>query len=315
MCTWLRSYSYIIYLMLISSSSFALTDLEIAMKGFAYDVTCSHPSDLNFCVPSSNSDAAKQACELRLSALRVARPERQYLSIISVITKTNGDRSCLFKYKVDTVVTEFSETYDLAFKTGMCPPRDSPPPEAISFSRQGRWFPQELPPKRCYKNCEYASAQGFSVKHYTFTNGVLSEFTQVTAPKSTQNFCHIEPEPIRNDEGEITYDASCEDNIFKTFCDFVEWFRSDSEMPQAPEVQQKSLELSYLKVDHVWIEDNADNLCFAPIEFNFYLPFASEEVKQEVTFDRLCGALSIMGNLWRALWLLLATYIIFGGRK
>lgn len=315
MYSWLRSYSYIILLMLVSSSSFALTELEIAMKGFSYDVICSHPSDLNFCVPASESDAAKQACNLRLAALSVAEPHRQYMSSVEVVTRTNGVKTCVFKYKVNTITTEFSVTYDLDNKKGMCPPRDAPPPEPILFSRNGRWFPQELPPKRCYKNCEYGSAQGFSVKHYTFTNGVLSQFTQQTAPRSTQAFCTIEPEPSRNTQGEITYDASCEDNIFKTFCDFVEWFRSDSEMPTSPDVQQKSLELSYLKVDHVLIEDNADNLCFAPIEFNFYLPWSRDELKQEVTFDRLCGAFGIIGNLFRALWLILAAYIIFGGRK
>lgn len=315
MYSWLRCYLYIVFLMTLSSSSFALTDLEIAMKGFAYDVVCSHPSDLNFCVRADSGNPNEAACNLRLVALRAAEPHRQYLSTFEVFTRTNGVKTCIFKYKVDTVTTEYSVTHDLANKTGMCPPRDAPPSPPIAFSRQGRWFPQELPPTRCYKNCSYSEARGFSVKHYVFTNGVLSEFTQQTPPKSTQEFCHHEPEPIRNDDGEITYDASCEDNIFKTFCDFIEWFRSDADMPTSPEVDQKELEFSYLKIDHIWIDrNNADN-CFQPVEFNFFLPWSRTEVKQEVTFERLCGGIYSLGNLWRALYLLAACYIIFGGRK
>ena len=61
MYSWLRGYLYIVLLMIISSSSFAVTEKEIAMGGFAYTVYCSHPSNLDFCVNASYTDAKKQA--------------------------------------------------------------------------------------------------------------------------------------------------------------------------------------------------------------------------------------------------------------
>lgn len=314
MYSWLRSYCYIIYLMFISSSSFALeiTSKEISMGGFAFPVVCSHPSDLNYCVAISESEAEKKACSLWQVKL-----DTTYGYAFQGIITSGSTKFCHWKGKNPSNGTNSETTQQLSYKNGLCPLGGAPPPDQIAFSRQGRWFPQELEGNRCYRSCEYSNGQSFDYKQYVFTNGVMTNFTEnmTSRLRSNQKFCNPVAEPKRNDEGEITYDASCEDSFLKVFCNFVEWYRSDAEMPDTPEVQQKSLDLSLLKVDHIQIDDNADNLCFAPTEFNFFIPWSRDEMTQEVKYTEMCSKLNSLGNLWRALFLIAAAFIIFGGRN
>lgn len=306
-------YLYAILLICISSSSFAIevTDKDIAMGGFAYSVICAHPSSLNYCVNIEEQDAQKKACELWQLNLN-----QTYGYVFVSIIPGTPDR-CLYEGKNPSNGLKASTTQALYRKNGLCPAKDQPPPEQIVFSRNGRWFPQELNSERCFRSCNYTNGKSFDYKHYVFTNGVITSFTESTTSrlKSVAEFCDPEPEPERNSEGEITYDASCEDNIFKVFCDFVEWFRSDSEMPEAPSVESEQLNLGYIKTDLVSTNLPQNTTCFEPIEFNLFLPWSRDEVKQVISFTSMCNGIDSFGNFLRVLYLLHAAFIVFGGRK
>lgn len=320
MHSWLRCYLYFVFLIVISGNSLADTPTQqvIQLGGYPYPVVCSHPSDLNYCFDSTKANAEQKACDYAL-AVESANYQglRTYESSATVEIQSNGVRRCLFKYKVESSTTLRTSNASLSQKNGMCPLRDSPPPRQVLVVRQGRWFPQELPSERCFDSCKYSNGQSFTYKHLVYTNGVMTEFKESTSSrlKSVQEFCTHEPEPVRNNEGEVTYESSCEDAVFSQICDFINWFRNDAEMPEAPQVENKNLDLGYLKTDHVNIEHNADNVCFDPIEFNLPLHWLNTQVKQEISFDQMCSKIVAMGNIWRALYLIAAAYIIFGGRK
>lgn len=311
----LCSYCYFIYLMIISSSSFATaTPKDIAMGGYAFPVVCTSPTDLNYCVKSNQPDAEKQACFLWQVKLD---PTYGY-AFTSVQSLSNGTKQCLWTGKIPSNGSVSYYTIGLTYKSGLCPAQDAPPPEQVVFSRTGRWFPQELSNKRCYRSCEYQNGQSFDYKQYTFTNGVMTTFTEKMNSRlqSTQTFCDPVPEPARNDQGEITYDANCDDSFLTVFCNFVEWYRSDAEMPTAPEVQRKELPIDHaLNTNLIDTGLPENTTCFQPIEFNLFLPFSRHEIKQEVSFDNMCSKIEEFGNLWRALYLIGACFIIFGGRK
>lgn len=313
MYSWLRCYLYIVLLMCISSSSFALevTQKEISMGGFAFPVICSHPSNLSYCVDATKS-SAEAACALMNVTITSQYAEYGY-TFTGVSTLSNGIKRCEWEGRNPSNQTKTYQSAALSTKTGLCPVQDAPPPAQVVFSRNGRWFPQELESNRCFRSCEYSNGKSFEYKHYAFTNGVMTNFTENMSSrlKSNQKFCDPVPEPSRNDQGEITHDANCDDSFLTVFCNFVEWYRSDAEMPEAPKVESEQLNLGYIKADHVHIEANADNLCFAPVEFNMFLPWSRTEVKQEVRFDAMCGGIDSFGNFLRALYLLHAALIIF----
>lgn len=302
MYSWLRGYLYIVLLMIISSSSFAVTQKEIDMGGFAFPVICSHPTILGYCVPVEQG--AQAACMLWQTNLD---PKYGY-SLVSY------GSTCLFEGRNPTSGSKVTTTQALSNKQGLCPSHDAPPPTQVIFSRNGRWFSQELGSNRCYRSCEYSNGQSFDYKHYVFTNGVMTNFTENmnSRLKSNQKFCDPVAEPSRNSEGEITYDANCDDSFLTVFCNFVEWYRSDSEMPEAPEVENKTLDIAtHLKTDHVRIEANAENLCFEPVEFNLVIPWTREEVKQQVSFNAMCNGISSIDGFLHVLYLLHAAFIIF----
>lgn len=309
MYSWLRGYLYIVFLMIVSSSSFALevTQKEIDMGGFAFPVYCSDPSDLSYCVPQTQG--AEPACYIY--GLHLA-PEYGY-SFSGVKNMENGTTRCEWLGRNPNTGLEAYASVQIYSKNGLCPTKDNPPPAQVVFSRNGRWFPQELPAERCYRSCMYSNAQSFTHKHYVFTNGVMTNFTENMSNrlKSKEQFCEQDPEPSRNDAGEITYDAGCEDNVFSVFCDFVEWFRSDSEMPEAPKVESEQINLGYIKTDWVRTNNDHNTVCFEPVEFHFFIPWSRNEVKQEVNFQPLCDGIDSFGNFLRALYLLHAALIIF----
>jgi hypothetical protein len=311
MHSWLRGYLYIVLLMCISSSSFALevTQKDKDMGGFAFPVICSAPSDLTLCVKSE--DGLKAACDL----YSVKLPSTYGFSY-SGTYGTYPNINCLWEGKNPVNGNKSSASQPLTFRNGLCPVSGSPPPVQVIFSRNGRWFSQELSSKRCFRSCEYSNGQSFDYKHYVFTNGVMTNFTEKMDNRLTSNalFCENLPEPSRNDQGEINYEAGCEDNMFKVFCDFVEWFRSDSEMPEAPKVDNNSVPFdSALKTDRINMPDNfsPNTTCFEPVTFRLYLPFSRDEVEQEISFISMCSKLEEFGNLWRAFYLLGALFIIF----
>lgn len=291
--------------------SLEVTDLETGHGGFAFNTVCSHPTNLSFCV--ALEDGPEAACALYQPTLD---PKYSY-KFSGVITLSNGVKRCEWVGKNPANNTPVYNSAQLTYKTGLCPAKEAPPPEIVKFGRQGRWFPQELDSNRCYRSCEYSNAQSFDFRHILFTNGVITDFTEKANARlrSNQKFCYMQTEPIRDSSGEVTYESNCDDATFKQICDFINWFRNDSEMPEAPKVESEQINLGYIKADHVQIESNASNLCFEPHEFNFFLPWSLDEVKQEIRFDSICSKINEYGNLWRALYLLAACYIIFGGRK
>lgn len=313
MYSWLRGYLYIVLLMIVSSSSFALTPEEQAFQGFAFNTICSHPSDLGFCFKADEGNAQQDACLAWMSYMQSGQTgtnARQY--------SFDGARNntCYYNYVVVSTGAKGSNSQALVTRAGQCPTQGAPPPETIIFGRQGRWFPQEVAGKRCYKKCEYSvTTTTFSVKHYVFTNGILSQFTETgERAKSLAKFCFAEPEPIRNDQGEVTEDASCSDNVFKVFCDFVNWYRTDAEMPEAPEVENKTLQIdSYLKNDHVKVNPNgtSEYQCFEPVELKFFIPLTRQETTVSIEFYNLCNILREMSLFFHALYLLHAAFIIF----
>ncbi|WP_151798913.1 hypothetical protein [Acinetobacter calcoaceticus] len=310
MYSWLRSYLCIIFLMIISSSSFAVDPKVTSMGGFPYTVICSHQTNLDYCVDARTMNAKENACRLWMNNLSTL-----YGYAFDSVILAGGKDTCIYRGKNPSNGTDVSTTQTLVTKSGLCPVSGNPPPTKVIFSRQGRWFPQELPDKRCFRNCNYSGGQSFTYKHYSFTNGIVTEFTDAGGLKSVEEFCDAVPEPIRDSQGEITYDAGCQDNMFKVFCDFVEWFRSDSEMPTAPEVENKSLAIDqHLKTDWVLLEQNG-YVCFDPVNFDLYLPFSGDEFKYEMDFMNLCNKFYEFGNIWRALYLFTACFIVFGGRN
>lgn len=320
MRSWLRCYLYFVFLIVISGNSLADTPTQqvINLGGYPYPVVCSHPSDLNYCFDSTKPNAEQKACDYAL-AVESANYQgtRTYESPATTETLSNGVKRCSFKYKIQDSSTLRSSYAALSQKNGICPARDNPPPRQVLVVRQGRWWPQELPSERCFDSCKYSNGQSFDYKHLVYTNGVMTEFKESSSSrlKSQQEFCTHEPEPIRGNDGEVTYESNCEDAVFSQICDFINWFRNDAEMPEAPQVENKNLDLGHLKTDHILIEHNAENICFEPVEFNMFLPWNRAEVKQEVSFSQMCSKIQSFGNLWRALYLIAAAYIIFGGRK
>lgn len=308
----LRCYLYAFLLIFVSTMTHALevTDKVKAMGGFPFPVICSDPSDLSLCVDAN--EGVDQACYLfepkldTKSGFSYAGTYGTYPNILCLWKGTNP-----YNGRPNSVSTT------ITFRTGLCPAQDQPPPVQAIFSRNGRWFPQELEDQRCFRSCLYTNGQSFDHKHYVFTNGIMTKFTERMNARlrSSQKFCEPAPEPSRNTEGEITYDANCDDSMFKVFCDFVEWYCSDTEMPDAPKVETEQLDLGLLKTDHFVIDSNAETQCFAPIEYNSFIEFSRTEVKQEISFNFLCSKIEEFGNLWRAMYLLTACFVIFGGRK
>lgn len=311
--SWLRCYLYAIFLICFATVTHVAhaADAKVtSMGGYPYSVVCSHPTNLDFCVDARLPTAKESACRMWMTQL-TSTYSYSFDSVIS----GSPDR-CLFKGTNPTNGTPVNSTQALTTKTGLCPPQGNPPPVTVVFSRQGRWFPQELENKRCFRNCSYSGGQSFTYKHFSFTNGIVTEFTSVTGGlKSEEEFCDAVPEPVRNSEGEVTYDAGCQDNMFKVFCDFVEWFRNDSEMPEAPKVEADQVNLGYIDASHIVIESNADNICFEPTVFEFHIPWSGDVAKQEIDYSIFCSKLRNLGNIWRALYLIAACYVIFGGRK
>ena len=308
----LRGYLYIILLMCISSSSFAITDEEKAYGGFATNAICSHPTILDYCV-TEEQGGAKQACLLWLVNMQAGQsqnPNPIQWNFDSIVSDT-----CVYKGIQANTGYPNSTTRALETKEALCPTRDKPPPSQISFSRNGRWFPQELESTRCYKKCEYrVLPTTFTAKHYAFTNGVLTQFTENSNQRagSNEKLCFNTVEPSRNSDGEIIEDSSCANNVFKVFCDFVNWYRNDSEMPEPPEVENKTLDIAtHLKTDHVRIQSNANNQCFQPVEFDLNLPWANLQVKKEISFDQMCVAIMDFNGFLHVLYLLHAALIIF----
>ncbi|MHC6186232.1 hypothetical protein ACYU0V_08855 [Acinetobacter sp. X9] len=309
--SWLRCYLYAFFLIFISITAHAADPKTIAMGGFPYTVVCSHQTNLDYCVDARSMNAKETACKLWMTNLSTLYG----YAFDRIITGTTTD-TCLYRGKNPSNGTDVSTTQTLVTKNGLCPPSGNPPPTKVIFSRQGRWFPQELPEKRCFRNCNYSGGQSFTYKHFSFTNGIVTEFTDAGGLKSVEEFCDAVPEPVRNSEGEITYDAGCQDNMFKVFCDFVEWFRNDSEMPEAPKVEAESVNLGYIDAGHIVVQGDAMHQCFEPTIFKMYLPWGDgEEIEQEINYSTFCTKITTMGNIWRALYLIAACYVIFGGRK
>ena len=311
----LRCYLYIILLMCISSSSFALTDEQKAFSSFAENTICSHPTVLDYCVPITESDSAKKACMLWLVGLQAGQAGQA--NPISWTFKNITNNYCFYDGIQANTGNQNSNAQPLVSRTGMCPQLDSPPPKQILFTRKGRWFSQEVTGTRCFERCEYtATSSTFIAKNYVFTNGVLTQFTEnmSSRAKSNAKLCFSEPEPARNDDGEITEDASCSDNVFKVFCDFVNWYRTDAEMPDAPDVENKTLDIpTYLKTDHVAVNPNgtSDFMCFTPIEFDLYLPFSQTRVQKSVEFYSMCAKLRDFSFFLQMFYYLHAAFIIF----
>lgn len=304
-----RLYLYLYYIFVVSiltiSTSHALEPLEIQYGGFAETMYCSHPSDLSFCTPTTQPKL--NACQKWLSYLQATpNPTRQFNSV------TLSGNSCIAQYTNKSDQTAGTDSTGIITRAGKCPAKGASATPPISFSRQGRWFAQEVTGTKCWKGCDFGEVS-FTAKHLVYTNGIITQFTQTNA-KSLAQFCIIEPEPVRNSNDEITYESNCDDAVFKQICDFINWFRTDAEMPVAPPVESTSLDIDqYLKTDRVLVDaaGTIDMQCFAPQEFNLYLPWASIEVKQTVSFMPICDGLNTFGNFLRALYLLHAALIIF----
>jgi hypothetical protein len=296
------------------SHSLEVTPKETAMGGFAFPVICSHSTNLSYCVDATKS-TAEAACALMTVTITSQYAQFGY-TFTGVSTLSNGTKRCEWEGRNPSNQTKTYQSAILTTKSGLCPAQDSPPPEQVIFSRNGRWFPQELDSKRCFRSCEYSNGQSFNYKHYVFTNGVMTNFTENMSNrlKSTQTFCDPVPEPSRNSQGEITYDAGCEDNMFKVFCDFVEWFRSDSEMPEAPDVQSKNLDLGNIDGSKINIDIvRGGNHCLPPFERDFTINIMNVSYTHHAKVDLMdiCSSLWSMGNFFRVMYLMSAAFIIF----
>ncbi|HEN9553113.1 TPA: hypothetical protein U9I90_003700 [Acinetobacter baumannii] len=307
----LRRYLYAFFLIFFATLSHAADPKVISMGGYPYTVVCSHATNLDFCADARVANAKETACRLWMTQLN----STYSYSFDSVVSGTPD--YCMYSGRNPSNGAKVTTTQQLTTKSGLCPPQGDPPPVTVIFSRQGRWFPQELEDKRCFRNCLYGGGQNFSYKHYSFTNGIVTEFTALSGGlKSQEEFCDAKPEPVRNSQGEVTYDAGCQDNMFKVFCDFVEWFRTDSEMPDAPKVESESINLGYIDTGHIVVQGNAAEQCFEPTVFEMNFDWGGlETVKQEIKYDVFCTKIRSLGNIWRALYLIAACYVIFGGRK
>lgn len=307
----LHRYLYAFLLICVStmSHSFTVTQKEIDMGGFPFNVVCSHATLLQYC---TNQGDYNGACAL----WQVTLDSRYGFSFSGVQTASNGMRYCLWKGKNPANGTPFDTTQYLTEKVGLCPSEGHPPPEQVAFGRTGRWFPQELENKRCYRSCMYSNAQSFNYKHYVYTNGVMTHFTENTSDrlKSTAEFCTAVVEPARNSDGEITHDANCDDSFLTVFCNFVEWYRSDAEMPDAPPVSNDQLNLGYIDGSKVNIPVSTDgSQCLPKFERDFSFSIMNQTFthKAEVDLYPICSTLWSLGNFFRIMYLLTACYIIF----
>lgn len=311
----LHRYLYAFFLICLSATTHALTDLEKSMNGFAENTVCSHPTDLNFCAKVSEGDAENKACGLYFNAnLASQNSNREYTGSYTVSTSTSGTKRCDFPYKIKDSTTTGVFNQALITRSAMCPVKEAPPPEIVKFSRQGRWFPQELSGTRCYRNCEYSNGQSFSAKHFVFTNGVVTEFTEDSSNrlKSKQLFCNMLPEPIRNSDGETTYDANCDDAFLTVFCEFVEWYRSDAEMPEAPKPEHNKLEIGSLDGSRINL-DIATYQCLPAFERDFTMTIMGKSYTHHASVDLypICSKLYEMGNFFRIFYLITGAFIIF----
>jgi hypothetical protein len=296
------------------SHSLEVTSKEVSMGGFAYTTICSHATDLNYCVKADSG--AEAACALMNVKITSQYPQYGY-SFTEVSTLSNGVKRCEWEGRNPSNGAKAYQSAQLYTKSGLCPAQDQPPPVQVIFSRNGRWFPQELSSKRCFRSCNYANGQSFDYKHYVFTNGVLTNFTENmnNRLKSVEEFCEPEPEPSRNSQGEITYDAGCEDNMFSVFCDFVEWFRSDAEMPEAPKVEQTNLDLgSKLDGSKINIDvSRGGSECLPAFERDFTINIMNVSYTHHAKVDlfEICSHLWSLGNFFRVMYLISAAFIIF----
>lgn len=315
MYSWLRSYLYIILLMIISSSSHAiLTAEQKSYGGFAETTICSHPTDINFCFSVKEEDAQRSACMAWLAQLQAGQTGQA--NPIAWTLKTIANNRCYYDGLQANTGNPNSNSQPLITRAGFCPQQDSPPPEPITFSRMGRWYAGEAAGTRCFKRCEYrTNASTFNVTYYQFTNGFVTQFVEGSnRAKSNEKLCFVTPEPSRNDQNEVYDDASCEVKLFSVFCDFIKWYRTDAELPTTPEVENKTLQIdTFLKADHVNANPNAtaDMMCFEPIEIKFYIPLTRQETTHSVTFYNLCNILREMSLFFHCLYLLHAALIIF----
>lgn len=311
-------YLYAIFLICVSSSSFALStisDLERAklLGGFAYSTYCSDSTKFEFCINVEEEDAIKKSCQLKYneySAIATTVVYTGQINIIMLPQNSASVASCSFPYKINNS-NRFGESSTLVkLRSGVCPVRDSPPPELIKFARQGRWINNELSEERCYKNCSYTNGRSFTYKHYVYTNGIITEFTEADRLKSQAKFCDIEPEPKKDLQDEVTYDSSCEDAVFKQICDFINWFRNDGELIDPPDVKSENLDIP-ANLDYQIININMpeNTTCFPDYDFN--LNFLGKEIKHTFSFSPICNGLESFNNLLRALYLMHAALIIF----
>lgn len=311
-----RLYLYLYYIFLVSflsvTTAHALEPLEIKYGGFAENMFCTHPTDLAFCVAVTKLQAKQLACGLWLSSLQSGQAggNRQYNDVYVATGGPQGQ--CIANYTNTSDGSKGSNSISISMRVGQCPAQGSPSPTPISFSRQGRWYAPELGNKVCWKKCEYQGQ--FEARHIVYTNGVVTTFDSITT-SSNATFCEMLPEPVRDSDGEITYDSNCDNQVFEQFCDFMNWMRADLplEPPPVTEVQQSDFD-QYLKTDHVDVDGGlgtTDMQCFAPQEINLYLPWVSTEVKQTISYQPICDGLTSFGNFLRALYLLHAALIIF----
>lgn len=314
MRTRLCCYLSIIFLILVSSSSFALTPEQKSYGGFAETTICSHPTDINFCFSVKDENPQQKACMAWLAHLQAGQSGQA--NPISWTFKSVQNNYCYYDGIRANSGDKTSNSQPLTTRSGFCPQQDSPPPEPITFSRMGRWYAGEAAGTRCFKRCEYrTNANTFKVTYYQFTNGFVTQFVESSErAKSNEKLCFAEAEPSRNDQNEVYDDASCDVKLFSVFCDFIKWYRTDSELPTAPEVENKTLQIdTSLKTDHVQVNPlaTADFQCFTPVTFDFYLPFANKEIKQEITFTKMCNSLREISFFFHTLYLLHAAFIIF----
>ena len=308
-------YLSVIFLILVSSSSFAeLTPQQKSYGGFAEVTVCSHPTDINFCVPIKDPDAQKMACTIWLGHIQVGQSSAA--NPIQWTFKGIQNNYCMYDGLQANTGYKNSNSQPLTNRNGFCPEQDAPPPEPITFSRMGRWYAGEAAGTRCFKRCEYrTNANTFKVTYYQFTNGFVTQFVEGSErAKSNQKLCFVEAEPARNDQNQVYDDASCDAKLFSVFCDFIKWYRTDSEMPTAPEVENKTLQIdTSLKTNHVEANPHAtsDFQCFNPVTFDLYLPYAQKQIKQEITFSNMCNSLREISFFFHTLYLLHAAFIIF----
>lgn len=308
----LSRYIYAFLLTCLSALTHALeiTDLETGHGGFAFNTVCSHPTNLSFCV--AVEDGAEAACALYQPTLD---PKYSY-KFSGVVTLSNGVKRCEWVGKNPANNTPAYNSAQLTYKTGLCPAKEAPPPEIIKFGRQGRWFPQELESNRCYRSCEYSNAQSFDFRHILFTNGVITDFTEKSNARlrSNQKFCYMQSEPIRDSSGEVTYESNCDDATFKQICDFINWFRNDSEMPEAPPVENKSLQLELDGNSGANIDfDVSRHECNPVYETDLAFTIMNQQFVHKATFDaaQICSSLFSLGNFFRIMYLVIAAYIVF----